>query len=286
MENPFNYSTPMLKKTAHAIRVDLIKALAHAGSGHSGGPLGLADCVTAVYFYGAGIDPHNPHHPDRDRIVFSAGHYSPVIYGALAHAGYFSVDHFINDYRMFGGGLDGHPNFKTPGIETASGPLGQGTSQAAGMATAAKLDKKDWRVWLFMSDGEQQEGQVQEAAMWMGYRKLDNVIAILDANNMQIDGHVSNVLGEKWIEENYRNYGWYIITIDGNDMKQITRAIDEAKEVTGKPTLIIARTVPGKGVKFMENDYHWHGKPPQGKEVTEALDELAKVGKRLGADCK
>ncbi|OIP06120.1 hypothetical protein AUK41_03285 [Candidatus Berkelbacteria bacterium CG2_30_43_20] len=277
MNNPFNYSTPMLKKTAHAIRVDLIKALAHAGSGHSGGPLGLADCVAAVYFYGASIDPHNPHHPDRDRIIFSAGHYSPVIYATLAHAGYVSINHFINDYRMFGGCLDGHPNFKTPGIETASGPLGQGTSQAAGMAAAAKLDKKEWRVWLFMSDGEQQEGQVQEAAMWMGFRKLDNVIAILDANNMQIDGHVSNVLGEKWIEDNYRNYGWYIITIDGNDMKQIMRAIDEAKEVRGKPTLIIARTVPGKGVKFMENDYHWHGKPPVGKEVTEALDDLGKI---------
>lgn len=286
MNNPFNYSLKELEATAYKIRVDLIKALANAGSGHTGGPLGLADLTTGVYFYGAGIDPHNPHHPDRDRILYSAGHYSPVIYATLAHAGYFTLEHLLADYRKFAGALDGHPNFKTPGIESCSGPLGQGTSQAAGMAAAAKLDKKDWRVWLFMSDGEQQEGQVQEAAMWIGRHKLDNLIGILDANNMQIDGKVSNVLPEPWAEDNYRNFGWYVISINGNDMKQVIRAIDEAKQVRGKPVLIFANTTPGKGVSFMEDDYHWHGKPPKGEEVTKALEDLYKIGERLGVEYK
>jgi transketolase len=284
VENPFNFKPHELEIMAYKIRVDLIKALANAGSGHSGGPLGLAELITTVYFYGAGIDPNNPKADDRDRIVFSAGHYSPVIYATLAQAGYFSIEHFIHDYRQFGGDLDGHPNFHTPGIENASGPLAQGTSQAAGMAAAAKLDKKDWRVWLFMSDGEQQEGQTQEAAMWIASRKLDNVIAILDANNMQIDGNVSDILAENWVPNNYKNYGWHVIEINGNNVLEIIKAIDEAKKVKGKPTLIFAKTTPGKGVSFMENNYLWHGEPPKGEQVTQALKELRGQLKKMEVD--
>lgn len=286
MNNPFNYTIKELEQTAYKVRVDLIKALGNAGSGHSGGPLGMADLVTAVYFYGAGIDPSNPKDPNRDKIVFSAGHYSPLIYSALAHAGYFSIEHFISDYRKFGGHLDGHPNMKTPGIETCSGPLGQGTSQAVGLAVAGKLDKMDWKVWLFMSDGEQQEGQVQEALMWAGYHKLNNLIAILDFNDMQISGKVEDVLAENWIPENYRNYGWNIIEINGNNMEEIIEAIDKALRLAslpqGKPVLIVAKTIPGKGVSFMEGDFRWHGKPPKGDEVEGALKDLAKIGERLG----
>lgn len=288
MENPFNFKQTELEIMAYKIRVDLIKALDHAKSGHTGGPLGMADLVTAVYFSAAGIDPTNPKNPDRDRIVFSAGHYSPLIYGALAQAGYFSIEHFIQDYRMYGGDLDGHPNFHTPGIENASGPLAQGTSQAAGMAAAAKLDKKDWRVWLFMSDGEQQEGQTQEALMWIGAQKLDNVIAILDYNNMQIDNQVDKVLPEPWIPRNYLNYGWYTIEIDGNNMGEILKAIKKAKNppqsAKGRPILICAHTTPGKGVSFMENDYTWHGKPPAGEQTTLALNELQAKLKKMGVN--
>ena len=285
MKNPFNYSVKELEQTAYKVRVDLIKALTNAGSGHSGGPLGFADVVTAVYFYGAVIDPHNPKNPDRDRIIFSAGHYSPLIYSVLSHAGYFSVDHFIADYRKLGGHLDGHPNFLTPGIENCSGPLGQGVSIAAGMASVAKLDKKIWRIWLMMSDGEQQEGQTQEALMWIGCQKLNNIVAFLDFNNMQIDGKVDDVLCEKeWIPKNYLNYGWHIIEIDGNDMEEIIKAIDETKKHHGKPVMIVAKTIPGKGVSFMEGDYTWHGKPPKDKEVQEALRDLYKIGKKLGVE--
>lgn len=287
MQNPFNYSIKELEQTAYKVRVDIIKALSNAGSGHSGGPLGLADVVTALYFYGAGIDPHNVKNPERDRVIFSAGHYSPLIYSVLAHAGYFSVDHFIADYRKLGGHLDGHPNFNTPGIENCSGPLAQGTSIAAGMAAAAKMDKKNWRVWLLMSDGEQQEGQTQEALMWIGDKKLDNVIAFLDFNNMQIDGKVNDVLSEKnWIPENYHNYGWQVIEIDGNNITEIVGAIDETNKQRSKPVMIVAKTIPGKGVSFMEGDYHWHGKPPKDKEVPEALNDLYKIGKKLGVEYK
>lgn len=285
MNNPFRYSVKQLEETAHKVRVDLIKALANAGSGHSGGPLGFADVVSAVYFYGAGVDPSNPSHPDRDRVVFSAGHYSPLIYSVLAHAGYFGVEHFIADYRKFGGHLDGHPNTKTPGVETCSGPLGQGTSQAVGMAATGKLDKKSWKVWLLMSDGEQQEGQTQEALMWAGYRKLDNLIGIVDFNNMQISGKVEDVLAEDWLEQNYQNYGWEVKAVDGNNMKEIVRALDwTLRPGQNKPRLIVAKTMPGKGVSFMEGDYTWHGKPPKGEEVTKALEDLYKVGSKLGID--
>lgn len=290
MENPFGYGVRELEKTAYKIRVDLIKALGRAGSGHSGGPLGMTDLVTAVYFYGAGIDPADPQNPDRDRILFSAGHYSPLIYAALAHAGYFTLEHFLADYRQFDGRLDGHPNFKTPGIENCSGPLGQGTSQAAGMAQVAQTDDLGWRVWLFMSDGEQQEGQVQEALMWIGRQKLNNLIAILDANDMQIDGPVSKVLPEDWAVSNYRNYGWEVLTVNGNNMRAIVKTINKALRLSarpkGKPILIYARTLPGKGVSFMEGDFHWHGQPPRGEEVTKALEDLRKIGKRLGVEYK
>lgn len=283
--NPYKYSVRQLEQKAVEIRMDLIRALAQAGSGHSGGPLGLADMVTAVYFWGVDIDPKHPDWQDRDRIVFSAGHYSPLIYSALAHAGYFSVDHFVNDYRQFGGGLDGHPNLKTPGIENASGPLGQGVSIAAGMAAALELNNSKSKVWLFMSDGEQQEGQTQEAIWWIGHRKLNNIIAILDVNNMQIDGKVSNVMPEPWLYARYKQLGWQVIGVDGNNMKKALAAIGKALHLSSrvkKPVIILAHTTPGKGVSYMEGDYRWHGKPPKGEEVDRALEELEKRAKRLG----
>jgi transketolase len=282
LDNPFNYSAQDIAIKAYKIRVDIIRALAEAGSGHSGGPLGFADVLATIFFSAAGIDPHNPTHPDRDRIVFSAGHYSPLIYSTLAHAGYFSVDHLIKNYRQYNGRLDGHPNLHTPGIENASGPLGQGVSQAAGMAAAGWLDKKNYRVWLMMSDGEQQEGQTQEALMWLGSRKLDNIIAFIDVNNMQIDGPVSDILPETWLKDNYTNYGWRVFSVNGHSIPDLIKTISIAKSVKGRPVLILAKTTPGKGVSFMENDYHWHGKPPKGDEVNRALSDLHKIGHRLG----
>lgn len=260
-----------LERTANQIRQDLIKALINAGSGHSAGPLGMADVFTALYFYVLNINPKKPKMPDRDRLVVSCGHINPVIYATLARRGFFSIREFITTLRKLGTRLHGHPhNLVTPGIENSSGPLGQGLSQAVGMALAAKMDGKRYQVFCIMSDGEQQEGQTWEAVMFAGNRKLDNLTAIMDRNNIQIDGFTEEVMPLEPLRAKYEAFNWHVIEIDGNNIRQVVEACNQAYGIYEKPVLIMAHTIPGKGVEYMEQDFRWHGSPP-GKVETERM---------------
>ena len=248
--------------------------LLEAGSGHSAGPLGMADIFTALYFEVLNIDPKRPTWPDRDRLVLSAGHICPVLYAALAHRGYFPVEELMT-LRQFGTRLHGHPhNLALPGIENSSGPLGQGLSQAAGMALAAKLDDKRWRTYAVLSDGEHDEGQTWEAVMFAGKNELHNLTAIIDRNNIQIDGFTEDVMPLEPLCDKYRSFNWHVLEIDGHNFEDIVAAFRHAKAVFEKPTVIIAHTIPGKGVDFMENDYRWHGRIPKNDEAKKALQEL------------
>ena len=259
---------------ANIIREDLISALTAAKSGHSGGPLGMADIFTALYFNILKIDPEKPDWAERDRLVLSCGHICPVLYTVLAHRGFFRREE-LKTLRKFGSRLQGHPhNLALPGIENTSGPLGQGLSQACGMAYAAKLDASKWRVYCVMSDGEQNEGQVWEAAMFAGKYNLHNLTAIIDRNNIQIDGFTEDVMPLEPIVEKYQAFGWHVLEMDGHNFEDIIGCLRHAKAVFEKPTVIIAHTIPGKGVDFMENDYHWHGKTPKSGEAKLALHEL------------
>jgi transketolase len=263
-----------LKYKANDIRQDIIQMLVEAGSGHSAGPLDMADIFTALYFNVMEHDPADPKWDGRDRLVLSCGHIAPVLYATLAEAGYFSKDH-IKTLRKLGTLLQGHPhNLTTPGIETSSGPLGQGTSQAVGMAYALRMDHKRNRVYLITSDGEQQEGQVWEAYMFAGKNKLSNITAILDRNNIQIDGYTEDVMPLENLRAKYEAFNWHVLEIDGHNMQQIKDACMEAKAIYEKPTMIIAHTIPGKGVDFMEYKYEWHGMPPNKEQAAEALGEL------------
>jgi len=267
-----------LEKISNDIRQDLIKALVNAGSGHSAGPLGMADVFTALYFHVLKHDPKKPKMKNRDRLVVSCGHINPVIYSALANAGYFSRARFRKTLRKLGTLFQGHPhNLLTPGIENSSGPLGQGLSQAIGMALAAKMNGERHQVFCIMSDGEQQEGQVWEAAMFAGKRKLDNLTAIMDRNNIQIDGFTEDVMPLEPLRKKYEAFNWHVIDIDGHNIRQIVEACNEAYSIYEKPVLILAHTVPGKGVEYMEFDYRWHGNPP-GKGSTERSPEKEKQG--------
>lgn len=251
-----------LELTANTIRQDIIKMLVEAGSGHSAGPLDLADIFTALYFHVLNVDPKKPNWSERDRLVLSCGHNAPVLYATLAHAGFFPVDE-LKSLRKFESRLQGHPHRETlPGLETTSGPLGSGLSQASGMALAGKMDKKDWRVVCVMSDGEQDEGNTWEAVMFAAKYKLDNLTAIMDRNNIQIDGYTEDVMPLDELKAKYEAFNWQVIEIDGHNMQAIIDAFNEAKTIHNKPTLILAHTIPGKGVGFMENDYKWHGTPP------------------------
>ena len=270
-----------LKLKANTIRQDIIKMLVHAGSGHSAGPLGMADIFTALYFNSMNHDPKNPKWAARDRFVLSNGHICPVWYATLARAGYFPQKEIMT-LRKFGTRLHGHPhNLALPGIENSAGPLGQGISIAVGVALAAKLDKKKFRVYCGMSDGEMEEGQPWEAFMFAAKYKLDNLIAINDRNYIQIDGDTENITSLDPLDEKMRAFNWNVIVIDGNNMKQIIAAINKAKKVRGKPTMIIAKTVPGKGVSFMEGKYQWHGKPPSPDEAKIALAELQHLREQI-----
>lgn len=273
-----------LEIQANDIRKSIIKMLVTAGSGHSAGPLGMADIFTALYF---GVMHHRPKNPDwegRDRLILSCGHIAPVLYATLGHAGYFPIKE-LQTLRKFGTRLHGHPhNLVTPGIENSSGPLGQGLSQAIGMALAARLNKERHRIFCIMSDGEQQEGQIWEAVMFAGARKLSNVTAIMDRNNIQIDGPTEQIMPIEPIKEKYEAFGWHVIDIDGHNMRQILDACDQAKAIVEKPTLILAHTIPGKGVDFMEYDYHWHGKPPKPEEAELALKELRTLGGKIKSE--
>ncbi|SKA88030.1 transketolase [Caloramator quimbayensis] len=263
-----------LKKTANIIRQDIIKMLAESASGHPGGSLSAVEILTALYFEEMNIDPKNPRWDDRDRFVLSKGHGAPVLYAALAERGYFEKKHLLT-LRKIGSILQGHPNMNdTPGVDMSTGSLGQGLSVANGMALAGKLDKKDYRVYVLLGDGELEEGQVWEAAMTSAHYKLDNLMAFVDNNGLQIDGPVSEVMNPTPIGEKFKAFGWHVIEIDGHDFEQIFSAIDEAKNTKGKPTVVVAKTVKGKGVSFMENLASWHGNAPSKEQAQKALEEL------------
>lgn len=263
-----------LQLKANDIRQDIIKMLVEAKSGHSAGPLDMADVFTALYFKVMRHDPNNPKMPERDLLVLSCGHICPVLYAALAEAGYFPKEELMT-LRKFGTRLHGHPhNLVLPGIETSSGPLAQGSSQAVGFALGLKMDDRPNHVYLIVSDGEQEEGQTWEAVMLAGKNKLDSLTAIMDRNGIQIDGNTEDVMPLNDVRAKYEAFNWNVIDIDGNNMDEILKACDEAKAFKGKPTMILAHTLAGKGVSFMEGDYKWHGMPPSKEQGEKALAEL------------
>lgn len=267
-----------LEDKARHIRREIIKMLTKAGSGHPGGSLSSTDLITALYASVLRHDPKNPAWEDRDRVVFSKGHVAPLWYAVLGEFGYFDRKH-LDTLRKFGSILQGHPDMtSTPGVDMTSGSLGQGLSVAVGMALAGKLDKKGYRVYTLVGDGEIQEGQVWEAAMAAGHYKLDNLCVMLDNNGLQIDGKIQDVMNPMPIAEKWRAFGWHTIEIDGHDFEQILHAFSQAKETVGRPSVIVARTVKGKGVSFMEHNLDFHGKAPTADEGKRALAELGEIG--------
>jgi transketolase len=269
------YSLDALEQMAETIREDIIKMLEHAGSGHSAGPLGLADIFTALYFSVLKYDPKKPDWDERDIFLLSNGHCVPVQYATMAEAGFFPKKELMT-LRKLGTRLQGHPErTKLPGLENTSGPLGSGLSQACGMALALRMNKQQHRnVYVVMGDGEQDEGNVWEAAMLASKYKLDNIIAITDRNNIQIDGFTEVVMPLEDFKAKWEAFGWFVIEIDGNDIDAVIDACNMAKAVHEKPVMIVAHTIPGKGVDFMENDFHWHGMPPNHEQAKKALHEL------------
>lgn len=251
-----------IEQKAFAIRKTIIEMLAEAKSGHTGGPLGMADIFAALYFHVLKHDPKKPGWEERDRLFLSNGHICPVRYSAMAHAGYFPVEECMT-LRKFGSRLQGHPEReRLPGVETTSGPLGSGLSQAAGYAYAARMDSKTFRVFCAMSDGEQEEGNTWEGAMFAGKYRLTNLVGIMDRNNIQIDGNTEDIMPLEPLADKYRAFNWHVIEVDGHNIREFVDACDEAKSIKEKPTLILAYTTPGKGVPDIENDYRWHGAPP------------------------
>lgn len=263
-----------LEKKAYSIRQLIIEMLVAAGSGHSAGPLGMADIFSAFYFYILKHDPKNPDWSERDRLILSNGHICPVRYAAMALSGYFPIEE-LQTLRKINSRLQGHPHREAlPGVETTSGPLGEGLSQSIGFALAAKLDKKSYRVYCVASDGEHQEGNTWEAAMFAGKHKLNNLTLIIDRNNIQIDGFTEDIMPLEPLRYKYETFNWKVFEVDGHNIKMFIEAVNEAKSVFEKPTVIIAHTTPGKGVDFMEKDYTWHGKPPNPDEAKKALEEI------------
>lgn len=270
-----------LMKTANEVRKGIVTAVHSAKAGHPGGSLSAADLFTYLYFAELRVDPKNPDDPDRDRFVLSKGHTSPGLYSVLAQRGFFPVED-LKTFRHTGSYLQGHPDMKhIPGVDMTSGSLGQGVSAAVGMALAATLRGADYRVYTLLGDGEIQEGQVWEAAMLAGHRKLDNFVLIVDNNNLQIDGAITEVNSPYPIDSKFEAFNFHVITIDGNNMDEIASAFEEARNTKGKPTAIIAKTVKGKGVSFMENSAGWHGKAPNDEEYAIAMSDLEKVGETL-----
>jgi len=267
-------TTEELVIQARSIRRLIIQMLAQAGSGHPGGSLSAADLITALYSNVLRFNPAGPQWPDRDRFHMSKGHCCPLWYAVLAQAGYFPKEKLFT-LRQLGSILQGHPDRKTPGVESASGSLGQGLAIALGMSLAAKVDKKDYRVYCLLGDGELQEGSVWEAAMACAHFSCDNLCAILDANGCQIDGRCEDIMGLEPLAAKWQAFGWQVIEINGHDMKQILAAYEQAKTIKNKPTIIIARTVKGKGVSFMEGVIGFHGRAPTQEEAQRALKELA-----------
>lgn len=266
---------------ANDIRIGIIKSLHEAGSGHPGGALGIADIMTVLYFEEMHIDPQKPDDPDRDRFVLSKGHCAPALYATLANRGYFPVEELLT-LRKMGSRLQGHPCIQyTPGVDMCSGSLGQGISAACGMAISAKIFHKDYRVYTILGDGEIEEGQVWEAAMFAGAKKLDNLVVFIDNNGLQIDGRIEDVNSPYPIDKKFEAFNFHVINIDGNDFDQIHAALKEARETKGCPTAIIAKTLKGKGVSFMEGAVEWHGKAPNDAEYEIAMNDLERIGAAL-----
>ncbi len=263
-----------LEVKACNMRQNIVRMLGEAGSGHPGGSLSAADIVAALFFKEMKLDPEKPDWPERDRFVLSKGHAAPVLYAALAEKGFFPLYELLT-LRKTGSRLQGHPSMKhLPGVEMSTGSLGQGLSVANGMAIAGKLDKRNYRVYVLLGDGEIQEGQVWEAAMAAAHYKLDNLVAFLDHNGLQIDGPVSQVMSPEPVADKWRAFGWHVEEIDGHNMKEITDVLTRAREIKGKPVMVVARTVKGKGVSFMENQVGWHGNAPRAEQTDQALAEL------------
>ncbi len=266
-----------LKEIARNIRKDIVSMIHTSKSGHPGGSLSAVEILTALYFDEMNIDPNNCKMEDRDRFVLSKGHAAPVLYATLAHKGYFDKEE-LKGLRKINRMLQGHPDMKgTPGVEMSTGSLGQGFSVACGMAMASKLDNAPWRVYALLGDGEVQEGIVWEAAMSAAHYKLDNMVAFLDYNGLQIDGKTEDVMNIGPIVDKFKAFGWNVIEIDGHDFDQIFAALDMAKETVGKPTMIVAKTVKGRGISFMENQAGWHGNAPSDKDLEQALIDLGGV---------
>jgi transketolase len=270
-----------LEKKANEIRQDLIKMLLEAGSGHSAGPLGMADIFTALYFDVLKHDPKNPKWEDRDYLILSNGHICPIQYAAMAHSGYFPKKEMMT-LRKLGTRLQGHPHNETlPGIEVSSGPLGSGLGQACGIAYGLKMDKRKNQVYCLGSDGEHNTGIWWESVLWAGKHKLDNLTVIVDRNNIQIDGYTEDVLPLEPMREKWEAFNWHVMEIDGHNIEAIIDACNEAKAIYEKPVCVIAHTIPGKGVDFMEFDFTWHGKPPKPEEAKEALHQLRTLGGKI-----
>ncbi len=272
-----------LKKYANEVRKGIVTSTHSAKAGHPGGSLSAADVFTFLYFEEMNIDPKDPAKEDRDRFVLSKGHTAPGLYAALANRGYFPVED-LKTLRKLGSYLQGHPNMHIPGVDMASGSLGQGISAAAGMALGAKLDNKDFRVYTLLGDGEIEEGQVWEAAMFAGFRKLDNLCVIVDNNGLQIDGPVDQVCSPYPIADKFKAFNFNVVEIDAHDFDQIRSAFKNARETKGMPTCIILKSVKGKGVSFMENSCDWHGKAPNDDEYAVAMADLAKIDEELAKE--
>lgn len=275
-------TTIALKRIANTLRQDIISMLVTSKSGHPGGSLSAAEILATLYFHEMRVKPEDPHWADRDRFVLSKGHAAPVLYAALAEKGYFAKDE-LQGLRQTGRMLQGHPDMrKTPGVDMSTGSLGQGLSAANGMALAGKLDGKDYQVYVLLGDGEMAEGQVWEAAMAAAHYNLDNVTAVIDFNGLQIDGLTDSVMCSSPLTEKWRAFCWNVIEVDGHDVDALTAAFAEAKQVKGQPSIIIAKTVKGKGVSFMENQAGWHGNAPSVEQGEQALKELREEALTLG----
>ncbi len=273
-----------LEVMANTIRQSIIEMLVIAGSGHTAGPLGMADIFTALYFHILKHDPKNPDWPERDRLILSNGHICPVRYAAMAYAGYFPLEE-LKTLRKFGSRLQGHPEKNMlPGVETTSGPLGSGLGEAAGIAYGAKMDGKKFRVYCAMSDAEHQAGNLWESAMFAGNNKLSNLTGIIDRNNIQINGFTENVMPLEPLKEKYEAFNWHVLEVDGHNIEEFVDAVEEAKAIYEKPTIIIAHTIPGKGIPEIEFDFKWHGITPKPEEGEKFLKELRTLGGKIKSE--
>lgn len=275
-----------LEIIANRLRQHVIASVANAKSGHQGGPLGMADIFAVLYFHELRHDPKKPEWEDRDRLILSNGHICPIRYAAMAEAGYFPVKELMT-LRKLGTRLQGHPErLRLPGSETTSGPLGAGLAQAAGLAYAGRMDGKKWRTWALTSDGEHEAGLHWEAALFAGKNRLNNLVCVVDRNHIQIDGKTENIMPLEPLADKYRAFNWHVIECNGNDIADVVRAFEEAKSAYQQPIVIIAHTIPGRGVSYMENDYLWHSQPFKPGEAERALKELKAIEAKLKADHK